>query len=44
MQPFGVVTLSPRWGQPGVLASLGEGRVTPGYTKLDGKAMHFLCA
>ena len=41
MTQSGVVTPSQRRGQRGVLASQGEGRVTPGYTKIDGKATLF---
>jgi len=42
--PSGVVAVSQRRGQRGVSASQGEGRVTPGYTKVGRKATLFPCA
>ena len=39
--PFGVVAPSQREGRRAVLASPCEGRVTPGYTKVGGKATLF---
>ena len=42
--PSGVVGQSQRQGQRGVLASQGEGGVTPGYTKINEKATLFLYA
>ena len=36
-----VVVPSQRRGQRGVLPSQGEGRVTPGYTKIGGNATLF---
>jgi len=39
--PSGVVAPSQRWGHRGVLTSQDEGRVTPGNTKVGGKATLF---
>jgi len=39
--PSGVVASSLHRGQRGVLDSQAEGRVTPGYTKIGGKATLF---
>jgi len=41
MMPAGVVKLSQCLGRRGVLPLQGEGRVTPGYTKIGGKATLF---
>jgi len=38
MTPSGVVVPSQRWGRRGVLASQGEGRITPGRTIVGGKS------